>query len=365
MIEVAENQFQPDYAVPPGEVLEDYLESHTMTQAELAERTGLAKKTVNEIVKGKAPITPETALRFERVFNRPAGFWNNLERLFQEDRARLSDRERLKNDLEWLKQVPVNEMVKHGWIKKFKDRVEQLQEVLSFYGVASPDQWQALWKTYAAQVVYRQAIRFDASAESISAWLRRGRMEAQARECAAYSAPTFRAALKEIRPLTREPPDVFEPQLIEMCAKSGVAVVFVRELPKIRLSGATRWLSKDKALIQLSLRYRTNDHLWFTFFHEAGHVLLHGKKSLFLEGDKIEAEEMEEEANIFARDTLLPPKSYSSFLADADLSLNAITQFAEELEVAPGIVVGRLQHDEHLPYNSGNKLKLRLQWNDQ
>ena len=114
MIEIAENQFQPDYVVPPGDVLEDYLESHAMTQAGLAERTGLAKKTVNEIVKGKAPITPETALRFERVFSRPAGFWNNLERLFQEDRARLFDRERLKAGLEWLRKVPVNEMTKHG-----------------------------------------------------------------------------------------------------------------------------------------------------------------------------------------------------------------------------------------------------------
>ncbi len=364
MIEVADNQFQPDYAVPPGEVLEDYLESFAMTQAELAERTGLAKKTVNEIVKGKAPITPETALRFERVFNRQAGFWNNLERLYQEDRARLSDRERLKNDLQWLKQVPVIEMAKHGWIKKSKDKVEQLQEVLSFYGVASPDQWQALWRTYEARVAYRQAIQFDASIESISAWLRKGRLKAQERECAAYSAPAFRAALKEIRVLTRELPEVFEPRLVELCAKSGVAVVFVPELPRTRLSGATLWLSKDKALIQLSLRYKTNDQLWFTFFHEAGHILLHGKKSLFLEGKDLGAQDMEDDANDFARDLLIPPKAYSSFLADSDLSLNAIEQFAENLEISPGIVVGRLQREKHLPYNRGNQLKCRLLWKD-
>ena len=129
MIEIAENQFQPDYVVPPGDVLEDYLESHAMTQAGLAERTGLAKKTVNEIVKGKAPITPEMALRFERVFSRPAGFWNNLERLFQEDRARLFDRERLKAGLEWLRKVPVNEMTKHGRITNSLSKVPATVEL--------------------------------------------------------------------------------------------------------------------------------------------------------------------------------------------------------------------------------------------
>ena len=89
------NQYAPDYLVPPGEVLEEYLEAYSMTQTELAARTGLTKKTINEIIKGKSPITSETALKLERSLDRPAHFWNNLERQFQEDRSRFAEEKRL------------------------------------------------------------------------------------------------------------------------------------------------------------------------------------------------------------------------------------------------------------------------------
>ena len=117
MAEEATNRFVPDYSVSPGEVLEDYLESQGMTQIELADRLGFAKKTVNEIIKGKAPIMPETALKLERVFGRPAHFWNNLERRYQEDRARLKDQQRLHEHLDWLKRVPVKAMAERGFIR--------------------------------------------------------------------------------------------------------------------------------------------------------------------------------------------------------------------------------------------------------
>jgi HTH-type transcriptional regulator/antitoxin HigA len=60
-------------------------------------------------------------------------------------------------------------------------------------------------------------------------------------------------------------------------------VVIVKELPGCSVNGATFWLNPEKAVIQLSLRYRSDDHLWFNFFHEAGHIVLHGKRETFLE----------------------------------------------------------------------------------
>src|SRR5699024_6913838 len=121
---------------------------------------------------------------------------------------------------------------------------------------------------------------------------------------APFDAAQFRQVLADARALTREKPDVFQPQLVTACAQAGVAVVFVPELEKSRASGCTRWLG-DKAIIQLSLRYKTNDHLWFTFFHEAGHILKHGKKAVFLEGNGL-CDEKEEEANAFAANLLIP-----------------------------------------------------------
>ena len=358
MVKETVNRYMPDYAVSPGEVLEDYLDSYGMTQTELADRLGFAKKTVNEIVKGKATITPDTSLKLERVFSRPAHFWNNLEQQYQEGRARLAEQKRLHEHLDWLKRVPVNPMVKLGFVRKYKDKVEQLNEVLNFFGVASPEQWRTVWQQH--QVAYRQSQRFEPCAEAVSAWLRQGEIEAQRIDCVAFDKKRFQVILKEARGLTRAKPEEFQPRIVELCASAGVAVVFVPDLPKTGVFGATRWLG-GKAMIQLSLRYRSNDHLWFTFFHEAGHIVHHGRKEIFLEGNGMDGKK-EEQANAFARNKLIPLNAYKQFIRTSSMTLKEIGLFADDIGIAPGIVVGRLQHDGLLPIDHGNKLKVFYRW---
>ena len=361
MVEQLTNQYTPNYAVAPGEVLQDHLDFYGMSQTELASRLGLSKKTVNEIIKGKAPIQPDTAVNLEKVFKRPAHFWANLERIYQERLARLNEQKRLRDHLDWLKEVPVRAMVERHFIQGHKDKLAQLNEVLSFFGVASPDQWQEVWKNN--QVAYRQSQQHSTNAVAVSAWLRQGEIQAQQIDCAVYDKGGFSEVLGEIRNLTREEPEVFQPRLTELCADSGVAVVFVPELPKTGISGATRWMN-GKPLIQLSLRYKSNDQLWFTFFHEAGHILKHGRKEIFLEGKGMGSDK-EEEANRFARDTLIPPQRWKEFSGLFGSDQVGIKKFANSINIAPGIVVGRLQHEGLLARNQGNKLKVFYQWTKQ
>jgi HTH-type transcriptional regulator / antitoxin HigA len=359
-----ENQYTPNYVSAPGETLQEVLEERGMSQAELAERTGRPKKTINEIINGKAAITPETALQFERVLGVPASFWNNRERRYREAQARAEEQERLEKQVAWLDQIPVKAMIKSGWIQCYQDKVEQLREVLNFFAIASPEQWQGIWCS--TGVYFRQSQAFQSDFGNVAAWLRRGEIEAAEIPCATYNANKFREALQHIRALTVEPPEIFLPKVVRLCAEAGVAVVFVPQLPKTRTSGATHWLNPDKALIQLSLRYKTNDHLWFAFFHEAGHILLHGKRDFFLEGKDIafvEESDKELEANKFAEDILIPPAALKLFLASSQqLSKARIEQFAAEIGIAPGIVVGRLQHDGVLPPSHCNDLKQRYKW---
>ncbi len=357
MISITE--FEPDYVVPPGEILMEYLDSLGMTQRDLAARTGLTAKTVNEIVQGKAPITAETALKLERVLGRPAHFWQNLESLYQAARVREQEQAHLVSDLDWLKRLPVAAITKLGWVSTAADPCAQLDLMLRFFGINSVTQWAVLWDDQA--VAYRRSLHFETHPEAVSAWLRRGEIEAHGIACAPFDRSRFRAVLDEARVLTREPPEVFQHKLIALCASAGVAVVFVPELPKTGVSGATRWLTPDKALIQLSLRYQSDDHLWFTFFHEAGHVLLHGKRAVFIEGDGA-ADEKEREANRFAADLLIPPAAWRSLLAAGRPNLTQVQAFARTIGIAPGIVVGRLQKEGVFDYKIGNRLKRRLCW---
>jgi HTH-type transcriptional regulator / antitoxin HigA len=358
MSKTTQNQFMPNYAVPPGETLLDTLEAIGMSQAELADRTGRPKKTINEIIKGKAEITSETALQLERALGIPAGFWNNLERNYQDAKARLAEQGRLLHHIAWLKEIPVAAMVKRGWIQPFRDKVQQLQEVLNYFGVASPELWQARW--HDPGVAYRESSSFRSHPGAVAAWLRKGELEAHRIVSSPYDPTKFREVLGRIRSITRQLPEVFQPEIERLCAEAGVAVVFVPELSNIRISGATWWLNPNKAVILLTLRYKSDDQLWFSFFHEAGHILLHGKKDVFLEGELSDGKE--EEANSFAGDFLIPVRKYQQFITTTKLSKMTINSFADELGIAPGIIVGRLQHDKRLPFTHCNELKRKLVW---
>jgi addiction module HigA family antidote len=355
--------YVPDYAVPPGETLLETLATLGISQAELAERTGRPTKTINEIIKGKAAITPETALQLERALGVPAAFWNNRERQYRETLARLQEREGLQKVVKWLKGFPVAAMAKCGWIEASPDKVSQVQELLNFFGVASPDQWNGVWGQECAQ--FRKPAAFPTDRGALAAWLRKGELEARDINCEPYNDDVFRAALQSVRGLTGEVPDIFVREIRQMCARGGVAVVFVPELPKTRASGATRWLTPQKALIQLSLRYKTDDHLWFTVFHEAGHIVLHGKRDIFLESGTPPGDvTAEKEADRFAEDVLILRAEWNRFEAAGLYDRQSIANFARVQGIVPGIVVGRLQHAGLIPYNRLNDLKRRFRWGD-
>jgi len=354
------NQYVPDFVTPPGETLLETLEALGMTQVEFAARTGRPTKTISEIINAKTAITTETALQFEKVLGVPARFWINLERNYQEWLAREEERKAFEPYLPWLEQFPIREMVKQEWIRPNSDPIQQMIELLRFFGIASPEQWEPLYA--AGNIAYRQSAAFKADPGVVSAWLRKGEIEAQRIECAPFDIGRFCAALDELRQMTNSHPDEFVPAIQQLCSQAGVAVVFIHELPRLRTSGVTRWLTPEKALIQLSLLYKTADQLWFTFFHEAGHILLHGKRDIFLEGENGKNEK-EEEANRFARDILIPPVAYAQFQPrTGHFSEIEVRKFAQEIGIAPGIVVGRLQHDQRLELKNLNGLKQRLVW---
>lgn len=340
----------------------ELLDERGLSQADLAERTGRPKKTINEIVKGKAAITPETALQFEKVLGMPASYWITLEQFYRSAVARREERKHLEKHVSWLTKFPIAEMIKRGWLQSRTDKVEMLQQLLTFFGVASPDAWEDLWSSGREAAAFRRQESKNASRHLLAAWLRQGEIFGKDVKCASFDAARFKEALGEVRQRTSDD-DIRRSSeaMRDICAKSGVAVVFVPEFPKLGVFGATRWLSTDKALIQLSLHYKRADQFWFSFFHEAGHILLHGKREIFVE-EKGLVDRDEEEANKFAADFLIPPHLYDKFLEGDDFGKTAILAFAKQLKIAPNIIVGRLQREKKIEFHERNDLIVRLQW---
>ncbi len=195
MNDIKRSSFQPNYAIPPGETLRETLEFMGMTQAELAERTGRPKKTINEIISGRAAITAETALQFEMVLGIPVSFWNNLERNYQETKARLREEERLHSQIEWLRKFPIATLTKAGLLPKKESRIGKLKALLNFFGVAGIDEWNLIWTS--SQAEYRTSAAFQRNPYAVSAWLRWGEIEAQKLECKPYNSNMFRRSLQE------------------------------------------------------------------------------------------------------------------------------------------------------------------------
>lgn len=361
MSEDVKNQYSPDWVSPPGETLLEVLTDRGMGQSELATRTGRPKKTINEIVQGKASITPDTALQLELVLGIPAAFWNAREALYREFLARQRGREDLEDQQDWLRDVPYAELVKLGWLAKHKEKAARVEEALRFFGVASVDSLQEVWAQ--PQATFRRSERLASRVGALMAWLRKGELEAQRLSPGEYREDLFRKVLTEIRSLTRKPHHGIGQAIAEHCARAGVVVVHVPEVPGARVWGATRWMSPSRPLIQLSLRYKTDDHFWFTFFHEAAHILLHGKRAVFVEeegGDT--GDRKEQEADGFAADWLIPPPAYARFAARRDFTDIGIRRFAHQLGIAPGIVVGRLQHDKLVRPDRFYDLKQKVVW---
>ncbi|MGH9877399.1 MAG: helix-turn-helix domain-containing protein [Nitrososphaerales archaeon] len=352
------NKYEPDFVSPPGDTLFEVLEQRQMSQSQFADRVGHTPKYVSEVIKGKAPITAEAAISFEKVLGIPCSFWNNRQRNYDLFIAKLSEFEKNSKQLSWADNFPYGEMSRRGWVPIERDSVKRLTFLLNFFGVATPEAWSTIWR--GLQVSYRRSIASRADHYALFAWLRRGQLEAQVLDCSEYDEVRFRDSLREIRSLTLQEPRNFQSKLVNICLSCGVAVAFVQELPNTA-SGATSWLSPSKALLQLSLRYKRDDSLWFTFFHEAAHIILHQKRVTFLEGLNIESAQ-EAEADKFAADVLIPPSEYKDFLTTTRISKSAIVAFAQRINIAPGVVVGRLQHDRILPHSHCNILKRKLRW---
>ena len=348
--------FQPDYSISPGQHLLLTLESRGMTQTELATRIGRPQKTINEIVKGKAALTSDTAIQLERALGVRASVWNALEAAQQLRQAQERDAARLKDYEPWAKRVPVHELKKRHKFPDSCSGLELVRSCLNFFGIDTPDNL-ASSSTLAA---FRRSPSFDPDDVATCTWLRLGELEAERMQCQVYDKILFREALDRLRSLTVET-DLrkIKDTLQRECMQSGVAVCFISELQHTHVSGAARWISPDKALIQLSCRYKSNDHFWFTFFHECAHVLLHGKKDGFLEGKNDASAAEEDQANDFAANHLISRQALNAFMRKRPIAKQDILHFAEQQGIAPGIVVAQLQkHKRLVPMTPMNKLKV-------
>lgn len=352
MTELHRYRFEPAEPIPAGETLADWLERSGMRQSQFARRTGLTPKHINQVIAGSASLSPEVAVTFERVTTIPARYWNQLEANYQSAQHRRREATELAGHLDLLDRFPIRQLKKLGYIKEAAVGVDALRALLTFFAVATPAALQAV---VVEPALYRKSNAFTSDDGALACWLRIAELRAAEVKTAPFDRDACLRALPQIRSLSRCADMAWRRPLTDLCASFGIVVVILKELPGCRVNGATRWLSQDKAMIVLSLRHRRNDIFWFTLLHELCHVLRHGKKRTFVDNDHTTIEkDLEEEADAFAARQLVPVDAAHRLV---HLHTAAeVEALAEELQVAPGIIVGRMRHQGLIPHSRWSKL---------
>lgn len=356
--------FTPDWVSSPGDTMADITEERHLSLNEFADRMGHTPTYIRELLRGRAMITIETAQRLESVLGGTAAFWMIRESQFREDIIRIESADPAMEGPRWLSELPLTDLIKFGWLKPFQRSVDEVAACLRFFGVADVKAWRREYRDALQTAAFRTSPSFTSQPGALAAWLRQGEIESTSIHCKRWNAERFQEVLLRVRAVTRErDPRLFIPRLRELSAECGVAVVVLRAPTGCRASGATRFLSQGKALLMLSFRYLSDDHFWFTFFHEAGHLLLHDKTVLYLEGAESESTKEEQEANEFSSRLLIPPEFQEAFM-QLPLDGRQVMRFAKRVGVSPGIVVGQLQHHNRITQRQLNNLKQRFKWSE-
>jgi len=353
-------QFAPDWFSPPGSTVEMLMARQNVSSRELARRMNADSAFVLRIISGTEPIEVGVAKCLAAVLGGTPSFWTARQSKFEAALDRTASKLSPESARTWLRTLPLKDMKDAGWIA-CHSKSNLLQAALAYFSVTTPDEWRDRYAAHATTFSYRTSEAFESKLGALAAWLRQGELQASGVSCGTWNPTKFKEALRVIRGLTRlKEPARFIGRLRSLCAAAGVAVVFLKAPTGCRASGATRFITPDKAMIILSFRHLSDDHFWFSFYHEAGHLLLHSSRETFVDGEAAEVTKKEREANAFAACSLIPMSEHERMLSLR--GMNAVVRFAVSLGVAPGVVVGQLQHHDVIGPGQLNGLKRRYTW---
>ena len=339
-------------AVPPGATIREQLENRRMMQKEFALRMGLSEKHISRLINGQVELTQDVALRLESVLGVPASFWNNLESIYREKLTRVIAEQELERDIELAAAFPYSKMAALGWVAAARKAEEKVLNLRRFFEVAKLDLLDGL---RIPGIAYRKTGANDTSDYSLAAWAQKARIEARKYKTLPVNISKLKQKIPQIRDMTVKNPEVFCNELTTLFAECGIALVFLPHIGGSFLHGAS-FYDGNHIVMGLTVRGRNADKFWLSLFHEVCHVI-RGHISE-LSGTK---KEHEDEADAFARDVLIPPELYEVFIKENYFTKESIIAFAHKIGIASGIVLGRLQKDNYIPYNRYNELKVKYQ----
>lgn len=357
--------FEPNWASPPGDTISRLAEAGNIPIDDLAERIGFEEKVFAGVMEGRIKICDKIADALSAELGASRRFWTERYNQFLADKRRTSYSESSQSLSTWGQSFPVRALRELGCLPKGSRGERLAKDILQFFGCDSISSWNERYSSGIGLVAFRTSFTFDTDEMATLAWLRIGEVQAESLTLAKFSASDFKKRLPGLKKLCAlKHPKVFFPKLQQACAEIGVGLVSSKAPKGCRASGATWTNAKGNPVIMLSFRYLSEDHFWFTFFHEAAHVVLHGSDHISVDGgdpSPLGRSIFEDEADTFSQNVLIPVELRDEMLNTVPTRPHA-RKIARRAGVTPGIIVGQLQKAGVLQPHQFNDLKRRYRW---
>ena len=346
-------------AFHPGYYVAEIIEDMGVTQAEFAVRMGTTSKTLSQLVNGQANISNDLAQKLSTMLGTSIEFWLNLQTAFDEKVIEINKAKATDEQAEIVAVIDYSYFVKLVNLPVARTVREKIDNLCSFFRIADlrilrQNDFLVNFRTGIATVEDKNII-------NSRAWLQTALNVAAGIETEPFHADKLKAYIPEIRAMTLQDPEVFLPRLREIFSECGVAFVLLPYLKNSGINGAVKWINQDRVVLAMNDRRLNADTFWFSLFHEIKHVLQQKTKTVFVSSSKQEMkamdEKLEEEADIFAQNTLIPIRDYRQFAPSKYTSDAEIIAFAKKIGIHPGVVAGRLQHDHIIAPNRCSALK--------
>ena len=300
--------YSPVRAFHPGITLREKIGELGMSIKEFSLRSSKPEKTINAVLNGSSSITPDMAVAFEQVTRIPAHMWLNLQSVYDIYKAREKKAESFQDPatMAWAECFPYEIMVTLQWVPDTMGSAEKVENLFSFFGLTSVKAWEDLYLHQELKVSFSISLREANNPYALSSWLRRGEILAQQMEMQApYDINVLKDVIPEMLVLSRESQcDCIYPLRL-LCAKAGIRLVVVPHIPNAPVNGCVRWIGEAPCIL-LTDNVKESEKFWYYFFHELGHIVLHGKKDIFLEDETMHNDPLKEsEADRFAEGILL------------------------------------------------------------
>lgn len=357
--------FEPDWAIPPGASITRLLSIKEIPPEELADELGMDDEGFERLLSGDQRISEETAETLSLHLGSTPAFWLRRDQIYASELQRLHSSDTNEVD-EWVRSLPTRQMSQLGWIQKNLRSKRLHIELLNFFGCESFAEWKAIYSSGLDAVAFRTSSAFEADDLATIVWKRMGELQAAQTELPSFNKEAFQDVLPSLKRLgyIHSPAELVQ-KLRERLSPTGVALTTARAPSGCRASGAT-WVSDEgNPIIHLSFRHLSDDHFWFTLYHEAAHIVLnHGEHVAYdVKRPRGFVDIEEKQANELASNLLIPLK-VREWIGNFIPNARNVILAARKAKVAPGVVAGQLENSGTIVYGKLSFLKKRYVWKD-